>query len=281
MQLRIDAQIWTLRSYGSRFKDVRLPLAYERLILDVMRGDHRLLVCFCCLLLWRRWRWWQFLHHLSQMIHHTFLCSLFVRDDELKHAWKLFDPLLEAIDNKSIPVHIYPRGSRGPPQGDHMVTSFISFWSIGLNFMFNRLQPAAIRGTKNTPGSEHLNSNACVFIFSVQPLHGYSPNKHRCTELDAIMWWFMSLTLVGALGVSLEIILYFKIIDEHGMHATRLTHEFIFDRTCYLKRQHPSSEIVFTEAGICDWLAQHAYMLIRVRTRGRRGWMQCRTNLDL
>ncbi len=28
-------------SYGSRFKDVRLPLAYERLILDVMRGDHR------------------------------------------------------------------------------------------------------------------------------------------------------------------------------------------------------------------------------------------------
>jgi len=76
-------------TYGSRFKDVRLPLAYERLILDVMRGDH----------------------------------SLFVRDDELKHAWKLFDPLLEAIDNKSIPVHIYPRGSRGPPQGDHMVAT--------------------------------------------------------------------------------------------------------------------------------------------------------------
>jgi hypothetical protein len=49
-------------------------------------------------------------------------CSLFVRDDELKHAWKLFDPLLEAIDNKSIPVHIYPRGSRGPPQGDQLVT---------------------------------------------------------------------------------------------------------------------------------------------------------------
>ena len=74
-------------TYGSRFKDVRLPLAYERLILDVMRGDH----------------------------------SLFVRDDELKHAWKLFDPLLEAIDKKTIPVHIYPRGSRGPAQGDAMV----------------------------------------------------------------------------------------------------------------------------------------------------------------
>lgn len=74
-------------TYGTRFKDVRLPLAYERLILDVMRGDH----------------------------------SLFVRDDELKHAWKLFDPLLDAIDNKTIPVHIYPRGSRGPPQGDEMV----------------------------------------------------------------------------------------------------------------------------------------------------------------
>lgn len=44
------ATIWHTRSelytthfcsYGSRFKDVRLPLAYERLILDVMRGDHR------------------------------------------------------------------------------------------------------------------------------------------------------------------------------------------------------------------------------------------------
>ena len=120
------------------------------------------------------------------MIHHTFLCSLFVRDDELKHAWKLFDPLLEAIDNKSIPVHIYPRGSRGPPQGDHMVTSFISFWSIGLNFMFNRLQPAAIRGTKSTPGSDNLNNNTCVFIFWVQPLHEHSSNKRLCTELHAI-----------------------------------------------------------------------------------------------
>jgi glucose-6-phosphate 1-dehydrogenase len=76
-------------TYGSRFKDVRLPLAYERLILDVMRGDH----------------------------------SLFVRDDELKHAWALFDPLLDAIDKKTIPVHIYPRGSRGPPEGDALVSS--------------------------------------------------------------------------------------------------------------------------------------------------------------
>ena len=67
-------------TYG--FNDVRLPLAYERLIFDVMRGGH----------------------------------SLFVRDDELKHAWKLFDPLLEAIDKKTIPVHINPRGSCGPAQ---------------------------------------------------------------------------------------------------------------------------------------------------------------------
>ena len=71
-------------------------------------------------------------------------CSLFVRDDELKHAWKLFDPLLEAIDNKSIPVHIYPRGSRGPPQGDRMVAALFAFLRFPtLLFMVHRLHPAA------------------------------------------------------------------------------------------------------------------------------------------
>ena len=71
-------------------------------------------------------------------------CSLFVRDDELKHAWKLFDPLLEAIDNKSIPVHIYPRGSRGPPQGDEMVAALFAFLRFPtLLFMVHRLHPAA------------------------------------------------------------------------------------------------------------------------------------------
>ncbi len=45
----------------------------SRLIIDVMRGGH----------------------------------GLFVRDDELKHAWKLFEPLLEAIDKKTIPVHTH------------------------------------------------------------------------------------------------------------------------------------------------------------------------------
>jgi hypothetical protein len=64
-------------------------------------------------------------HHKSDIT--LVRCSLFVRDDELKHAWKLFDPLLEAIDNKSIPVHIYPRGSRGPPQGDQMVAALFAF----------------------------------------------------------------------------------------------------------------------------------------------------------
>jgi glucose-6-phosphate 1-dehydrogenase len=67
---------------------------------------------------------------------------LFVRDDELKHAWKLFDPLLEAIDNKSIPVHIYPRGSRGPPQGDQLVTFVYDLFAH--IFTFSRFQPVVL-----------------------------------------------------------------------------------------------------------------------------------------
>ncbi|XP_062222854.1 glucose-6-phosphate 1-dehydrogenase, cytoplasmic isoform-like [Phragmites australis] len=73
-------------SYGLRYQEIKIPEAYERLILDTIRGDQQ---------------------H-------------FVRRDELKAAWEIFSPLLHDIDAgklKSIP---YKPGTRGPPEADEM-----------------------------------------------------------------------------------------------------------------------------------------------------------------
>jgi glucose-6-phosphate 1-dehydrogenase len=73
-------------TYKRRFTDMKIPEAYEALILDALRGDH----------------------------------SNFVRDDELDYAWKIFTPILHWIDGKdgSKPPRPlpYPYGSRGPKE---------------------------------------------------------------------------------------------------------------------------------------------------------------------
>lgn len=65
--------------YKARYEK-ELPDAYERLILDVIMGDKR----------------------------------LFIRDDELEAAWKLFTPLLQTIEKNKMQPELYPYGSRGP-----------------------------------------------------------------------------------------------------------------------------------------------------------------------
>ncbi|KAF8370644.1 gspd-1 [Pristionchus pacificus] len=72
-------------SYSSRYKDTRLPDAYERLFLEVFMG--------------------------SQIN--------FVRTDELDHAWRIFTPLLEKLEKVS-PTK-YKFGSRGPPEADDLM----------------------------------------------------------------------------------------------------------------------------------------------------------------
>ncbi|XP_059805458.1 glucose-6-phosphate 1-dehydrogenase isoform X2 [Hypanus sabinus] len=74
-------------TYGSRYKDVKLPDAYERLILDVFCG--------------------------SQMH--------FVRSDELQEAWRIFTPLLHKLESSKIQPVPYEYGSRGPPEADEMM----------------------------------------------------------------------------------------------------------------------------------------------------------------
>ncbi|XP_064160789.1 glucose-6-phosphate 1-dehydrogenase-like isoform X5 [Anguilla rostrata] len=74
-------------TYHSRYRDVKLPDAYERLILDVFCG--------------------------SQMH--------FVRSDELREAWRIFTPLLHQIEREKTPPIPYTYGSRGPPEADELV----------------------------------------------------------------------------------------------------------------------------------------------------------------
>ncbi|XP_040180762.1 glucose-6-phosphate 1-dehydrogenase isoform X1 [Rana temporaria] len=71
-------------TYGNRYKDVKLPDAYERLILDVFCG--------------------------SQMH--------FVRSDELREAWRIFTPILHKLEQEKIKPLPYKYGSRGPAESD-------------------------------------------------------------------------------------------------------------------------------------------------------------------
>ena len=75
-------------SYKQRFQDEAkdLPDAYERLIFDVLRGDH----------------------------------NLFVRADELIAAWKIFTPILHQLQREKVKPTIYEFGSRGPKEADDL-----------------------------------------------------------------------------------------------------------------------------------------------------------------
>jgi len=62
-----------------------LPEAYERLLLDVLRGDS----------------------------------TLFTRSDEVETAWRIIDPVLKAwASSEEIPVYTYPAGTWGPSRAD-------------------------------------------------------------------------------------------------------------------------------------------------------------------
>jgi len=73
-------------TYNSRFNLGILPDAYERLILDILYGDHH----------------------------------LFVRSDELEYAWAIFTPCLHKIDQEKIKPVPYPFGTRGPVEADEL-----------------------------------------------------------------------------------------------------------------------------------------------------------------
>lgn len=74
-------------SYLQRYQDIVIPEAYERLLLDLIRGDQQ---------------------H-------------FVRRDELEAAWEIFTPLLQSIDKGELTPVVYEQGSRGPLEADKLI----------------------------------------------------------------------------------------------------------------------------------------------------------------
>jgi glucose-6-phosphate 1-dehydrogenase len=74
--------------YGTSFLS-ESPEAYERLILDAMRGD----------------------------------ATLFTRNDEIEALWGIIDPILTAWEEDTdSPIPQYPAGSAGPPEADELMS---------------------------------------------------------------------------------------------------------------------------------------------------------------
>jgi glucose-6-phosphate 1-dehydrogenase len=72
--------------YGTSFLS-QSPEAYERLILDAMRGD----------------------------------ATLFTRNDEVESQWRIIDPILESWEKGDEPLATYPAGSPGPSEADEIL----------------------------------------------------------------------------------------------------------------------------------------------------------------
>jgi glucose-6-phosphate 1-dehydrogenase len=72
--------------YGTSFLS-QSPEAYERLILDVMRGD----------------------------------ATLFTRNDEVEEQWRICDPIVQTWAGMPGPLPQYPAGSQGPAEADELM----------------------------------------------------------------------------------------------------------------------------------------------------------------
>jgi glucose-6-phosphate 1-dehydrogenase len=72
--------------YGTTFMS-QSPEAYERLIMDAMRGD----------------------------------ATLFTRDDEVEAQWRICDPILEGWSRDKSPLPQYPAGSDGPQEANRIL----------------------------------------------------------------------------------------------------------------------------------------------------------------
>jgi glucose-6-phosphate 1-dehydrogenase len=80
--------------YGTSFH-TELPEAYERLLLDALRGD----------------------------------ATLFMRSDELEAAWEFVTPILEAWNGSSAAqIPIYPAGTWGPAEADRLMDERFGGW---------------------------------------------------------------------------------------------------------------------------------------------------------
>jgi glucose-6-phosphate 1-dehydrogenase len=82
-------------SYSSEFDGTSSPEAYERLLLDVMIGDH----------------------------------TLFISDKYLQLSWEFIQGILNEWQNDpAIPMDVYPAGGWGPESADRIVKAYGRQW---------------------------------------------------------------------------------------------------------------------------------------------------------
>ena len=92
--MKIPGQGFEVKNVGLDFHysdltDAKVPVAYERLLLDCMKGD----------------------------------ATLYAHGDSVEYAWEFLEPVLKAWKNNgSIPVYGYPAGSWGPNVADDLIT---------------------------------------------------------------------------------------------------------------------------------------------------------------
>ena len=75
--------------YGDSFEENSMPDAYERLLLDAVRGD----------------------------------ASLFTRSDGIEASWQLMDPVIYGWEREPMasPLVMYEKGSWGPKEADELL----------------------------------------------------------------------------------------------------------------------------------------------------------------
>jgi glucose-6-phosphate 1-dehydrogenase len=73
-------------TYGTSFMS-QSPEAYERLIMDAMRGD----------------------------------ATLFTRDDEVEAQWRICDPIVHTWEERPGPLPLYASGSQGPEEANALL----------------------------------------------------------------------------------------------------------------------------------------------------------------
>jgi glucose-6-phosphate 1-dehydrogenase len=84
--------------YSQAFPDISLPDAYDRLLLDALKGD----------------------------------ASLFARSDGIEASWRIIDPVIEAWEKgeKAPPLHTYEKGSWGPKAADELLAAGGHKWRL-------------------------------------------------------------------------------------------------------------------------------------------------------
>jgi glucose-6-phosphate 1-dehydrogenase len=72
----------------------RAPEAYERVLFDALQGDP----------------------------------TLFIREDEVDEAWRVVQPLIDAFDAGTVPLHLYPAGTWGPQESSALFPEPDDHW---------------------------------------------------------------------------------------------------------------------------------------------------------